>query len=69
MKALQCVDRYLFCRNPAIVPKSERSKARLHSYLAVADEPGRRLGEAANASVWDWNSPALRPLADFLLQL
>lgn len=69
MKALQCVDRYLFCRNPAIVPKSKRSKAKLHTYLAVADEPGRRLGEAADANVWDWDSPALGQLAAFLGQL
>ena len=69
MKALKCVDGYLFCRNPATVPKSKRSKARLHSYLAVADEPGRRLGEAADAKVWDWNSPTLQPLAQFLRQL
>lgn len=69
MKALQCVDSYLFCRNPAIVPNSQRSKARLHSYLAVADEPGRRLGEAADAGMWDWTAPALRPLATFLGQL
>ena len=69
MKALQCVDKYLFCRNHAIVPKSQRSKARLHSYLAVADEPGCRLGEAADAQVWDWGSPALQSLASFLSEL
>jgi hypothetical protein len=68
-KALKCVENYLFCRNPAIVPKSKRSKAKLHSYLAIADGPGRRLGEAADAGVWDWESPALKQLADFLRQL
>ena len=68
-RALECVERYLCCRNPAIVPRSKRSKAKLHSYLAIADEPGRRLGEAADAGVWDWESPALKQLADFLWQL
>lgn len=68
--ALQCVAQYLTCRG--VSPSSESgqiSKARLHSYLAVADEPGRRLGEAADAGVWDWESPNLRPLAEFLLRL
>ncbi len=69
MNDLKCVDGYLLCRNPASIPESKHSKARLHSYLAVADEPGRRLGEAADAGVWDWNSEALRPLAGFLSQL
>ena len=68
--ALECVERYLNCRGVSPGAESGRvSKARLHAYLAVADEPGRRLGEAADAGIWDWNSPALQPLADFLRQL
>ena len=68
--ALDCVERYLDCRGvPPGAESGQTSKARLHSYLAVADEPGRRLGEAADAGVWDWNSTALRPVADFLRRL
>ena len=68
--ALECVEQYLNCRGVSPGAESGRvSKARLHAYLAVADEPGRRLGEAADAGIWDWNSPALQPLADFLRQL
>ena len=68
--ALDCVERYLDCRGvPPGAESGQTSKARLHSYLAVADEPGRRLGEAADAGVWDWNSTALRPLVDFLRRL
>ena len=67
--ALECVDQYLACRNPDNRLDGILSKARLHSYLAVSDVPGRRLGEAADASVWDWNSSALQPLAEFLRRL
>ena len=68
--ALGCVDQYLSCRGLSPGTESGRvSKAKLHSYLAVADEPGRRLGEAADAGVWDWTAPALHPLAAFLRQL
>lgn len=68
--ALNCVEQYLICRG--LSPGAESgwdSKARLHSYLAVGNRPGLRLGEAADAGVWDWGSPALRPLASFLGQL
>ena len=67
--ALESVDQYIHCRNPNGISQSRHSKARLHSYLAVADDPGLRLGEAADAGVWDWDSQALQPLADFLRQL
>ena len=67
--SLECVDQYLECRNPDGIVDSGQSKARLHAYLAVGSRPGWRLGEAAEAGVWDWNSPALQPLAAFLSQL
>ncbi len=67
--ALQCVDTYVACRNPGGISAGALSKAKLHTYLAVAEEPGRRLGEAADAGVWNWNSPALQHLAAFLSQL
>ena len=67
--ALECVEQYLACRNMGSVPGGRLSEARLHSYLAVSDEPGLRLGEAADAGVWDWGSPALQPLGVFLSQL
>ena len=61
-----------------------KSKVKLFAYLSgrprkltseESDElnkrrkSGLRLGEAADAGVWDWNSPAFAQLADFLLEL
>ena len=66
---LPCVDQYLDCAANAGVALPERSKSRLHAYLAAAGEPGRRLGEAADAGVWDWSSPAFDQVADFLRNL
>ena len=61
------------------------AKARVHAYLAPGPEPrffagtpnestnrrnpGLRVGEAAEARVWDWNSPAFTQVADFLRNL
>ena len=80
---MQCVDRYFDClgnTTPMIAP-NRVAKARLHAYLAAGParaagraanarrRPGLRLGEAADAGVWNWDSPAFRPIKDFLLNL
>lgn len=80
---MQCVDRYFDClgsTTPLIAP-NRVAKARLHAYLAAGParaagsaanarrRPGLRLGEAADAGVWDWDSPAFRPIKDFLFNL
>ena len=80
---MQCVDRYFDCLNntaPLINP-NRVAKARLHAYLAAGPvraagpaanarrRPGLRLGEAADAGVWNWDSPAFRPIKDFLFNL
>ena len=80
---MQCVDRYFDClgnTTPLIAP-NRVAKARLHAYLAAGParaagvaanarrRPGLRLGEAADAGVWDWDSPAFRPIRDFLFNL
>ena len=64
---MACVDQYLSCRSePPVVGSGRYSKSRLHTFLAVGERPGLRLGEAADAGIWDWESPVLQPLADFL---
>lgn len=80
---MQCVERYFDClgnTDPLIAPNLI-AKARLHAYLAAGPvrtvrnagnarrRPGLRLGEAADAGVWDWDSPAFRPIKDFLINL
>ena len=67
--ALTCVNAYIACMNSAGYSVPQQNKARLHAYLAAGDEPGRRLGEAAEAGVWDWDSPAFEQIRRFLLDL
>ena len=57
------------------------AKARLHSYLSIGPvhttvegnitrrRPALRLGEAAEAGVWDWSSAAFQQVRDFLIGL
>lgn len=61
------------------------AKAKVHAYLAAGPEPGffagtpnestdrrnpgLRVGEAAEARVWNWTSPAFAEVADFLRSL
>ena len=80
---MECVEGYIGCLNNAGPPVAANriAKARLHSYLAAGPvyatqegEPARRrpalrLGEAAEAGVWDWTSPAFERLAEFLRNL
>ena len=66
---LDCADRYLDCVTDAGIRLPDRTKSRLHAYLAAGNEPGRRLGEAADAGVWNWTSPAFAQVADFLRSL
>ena len=77
---LECVESYLECLSnvePSITA-NHMAKARLHSYLAIGPvhttddgrivrrRPALRIGEAAEAGVWDWTSPAFVQLANFL---
>ena len=65
-----CVDEYIACATAAGQEITELNKARLHAYLATAgSQPGLRLGEAAAAGVWDWQSPAFDQIRQFLLDL
>ena len=45
-------------------------KTKLHTYFSVTDDyVSLKIGEAANAGAFDWNSPKLEPLKNFLLEL
>ena len=67
--AMTCVDQYMGCLANAEGTTGQASKARLHAFLAAGDDPDRRIGEAADAGVWDWDSDVFRQLADFLRAL
>lgn len=78
-----CVESYFDCLSnvePSIA-SNHLAKARLHSYLAIGPirttqdgnivrrRPALRLGEAAEAGVWDWSSLVFEKIADFLRNL
>jgi len=61
-----CVEAYFQClRSHQVAPKSLH-KARTHAWLASRPEPDRRVGEAAQAGYWPWDSQAFDDLWVFL---
>lgn len=69
-----CIDQYIECRENAGVqiPESKMAKSKVYSYLAVGkdgDKPGLRIGESAEAGVWNWNDSEFRRVSDFLRNL
>ena len=64
-----CVESYISCMDQAGRTSQPPSKAQLYAYLATGRNPGLRIGEAAEAGVWDWESPAFLRLRQFLQSL
>lgn len=61
-----CVEGYLHClSNNQIVP-GNLDKAQAHVWLASRPKPDLRVGEAALAGYWDFDSPAFDDLRRFL---
>jgi hypothetical protein len=68
--AMPCVDDHFRCLSGWTGwQPGNRAKARVHTWLASRVEPDRRLGEAAQAGYWPWNSLAFVPLIQFLRSL
>ncbi len=67
---LQCVDEYFDCvyRTVGREPNN-MAKARVHAWLSSQIEPDKRLGEAAKAGYWPWDSPGFDSLKQFLQAL
>jgi hypothetical protein len=68
--AIECIDEFFGCiagRN-CLMPENA-SKARIQIFLASRKEPGKRLGEAAKAGYFSWESEAFNRLKDFLVKL
>ena len=66
-----CVDQYVRCRESfgAQISDNRASKSMVYTYLSVGKdsaEPGLRLGEAAEAGVWDWEAPGFSKIVRFL---
>ena len=79
---LRCVESYIDCLSDTGHPIAANriAKARLHTYLAagpvytsdgetIRRPPALRLGEAADAGVWDWSAPAFQQIIAFLRNL
>ena len=69
-----CVDQYVKCRvnAGAQIADNRLAKSKVYAYLAVGRDgadPGLRLGEAAEAGVWDWEDSAFQRIVDFLQNL
>ena len=67
--AIDCVEQYFECIRQTNLPgpkKVRMAKARLHAFLASREEPHLRLGEAADAGIWDFGADAFRPLKGLL---
>lgn len=66
--AMECIEQYFQCvearmgRLPRMMPK-----ARVQTFLASRERPGLRLGQAARAGYWPWDSPALQHVRQFLI--
>lgn len=70
-----CVDEYVQCRERVgtQIANNRLAKSKVYAYLAVGRDsgvkPGLRLGEAAEAGVWNWGDPAFQRIVDFLQNL
>ncbi len=69
-----CIDQYIECRENAgaQIADNRMAKSKVYTYLAVGKDgkkPGLRIGEAAEAGVWNWDDSEFRHLSDFLRKL
>ena len=65
----RCVQDYFAClRGHGVIPGSQ-TKADSHCWLASRLKPDKRVGEAAQAGYWPFDSSEFSPLWDFLRQM
>lgn len=64
-----CVDGYFHCLQGHGAVPNNLHKARAHAWLASRPEPDKRVGEAAQAGYWPWDSDAFRDLWAFIRSL
>ena len=67
--AMECIDRYFECIKQSDTPGPRgtwTAKARLHAFLASRDRPDLRIGEAAEAGIWQFEDEAFGPLQGLL---
>ena len=68
-----CIESYLICAVEAGLEQKwsigNAAKARLQAWLAVQNEPGKRLGEAARTGLLNWDDTSFGPLKSFITNL
>lgn len=70
--AMVCVDGYFECirQGSAHQPSAGKlDKARAHAFLASQEQPDLHCGLAAREGYWNFGSPALKPLKEFITNL
>jgi Protein of unknown function (DUF3226) len=64
-----CVDGYFQCLQGYQIVPNNLPKARAHAWLASRPEADKRVGEAAQAGYWPWDSDAFAELWSFVRSL
>lgn len=67
--AMGCAQDYLNCIKDSVAESEQPNnlrKARLQAFLASRKQPGKRLGEAAEAGYWDFDHIAFEPFKRLL---
>jgi len=69
--AYRCVDRYFECLAAvrSIPPDFSLGKAKVQVLLAAVDKEKRRMGEAAEAGMWDFDDAAFEQVGTFMRRL
>lgn len=65
--AITCVNQYFECLHNKNIDISRRiAKAKIYVFLASKPEPGKRIGEAAQAGYFNFDDKAYQPFKEFL---
>lgn len=65
--AMSCVDGFFQCLMTKGIPLPRNMpKAKIQAFLASRPEPGKRLGEAAQAGYFSWQHQAFKDVTDFV---
>ena len=61
-----CVNQYFECLHNKNIDTSRKAKAKIYAFLASKPEPGKRIGEAAQAGYFNFDTEAYQPFKEFL---
>ncbi|KJJ85813.1 hypothetical protein OMAG_000316 [Candidatus Omnitrophus magneticus] len=68
----ECINRFINClmAKGINIPSKEIDKAKIYAYLSANEEPGKRIGDAAEQlNLWDTESDVLKPVKNFFEKL